>query len=195
MNTPELESKRLTLRKFTQTDLPVLFAILSDETVNTFLPWFVLKDLKETERFYNERIASEYIKENAYFYAICLKQDNVPIGYIKASIDESYDFGYALRKEFWGKGIATEAGRAVIEQLKKDSISYITATHDIKNPKSGYVMQKLGMQYKYSYVEQWQPKNIPVTFRMYQLNLDGNIDRIYKKYWEMYSKYFIEKGL
>lgn len=162
MNTPELESKKLTLRKFTQTDLPALFAIFSDETVNTFLPWIVLKDLKETERFYNERIASEYIKENAYFYAICLKQDNVPIGYIKASIDESYDFGYALRKEFWGKGIATEAGRAVIEQLKKDSIPYITATHDIKNPKSGYVMQKLGMQYKYSYVEQWQPKNIPL---------------------------------
>lgn len=195
MNTPELESKRLTLRKFTQTDLPALFAILSDETVNTFLPWFVLKDFKETERFYGERIASEYIKENAYFYAICLKQDNVPIGYIKASIDESYDFGYALRKEFWGKGIATEAGRAVIEQLKKDSIPYITATHDIKNPKSGYVMQKLGMQYKYSYVEQWQPKNIPVTFRMYQLNLDGNTDRVYKKYWEMYSKHFIEKDL
>ncbi len=195
MNTPELESKRLTLRKFTQTDLPALFAILSDETVNTFLPWIVLKDLKETERFYNERILSEYIKENAYFYAICLKQDNVPIGYIKASIDESYDFGYALRKEFWGKGIATEAGRAVIEQLKKASIPYITATHDIKNPKSGYVMQKLGLQYKYSYVEQWQPKNIPVTFRMYQLNLDGNIDRVYKKYWEMYSKHFIEKDL
>ena len=172
-----------------------MFAILSDETVNTFLPWFVLKDFKETERFYGERIASEYIKENAYFYAICLKQDNVPIGYIKASIDESYDFGYALRKEFWGKGIATEAGRAVIEQLKKDGIPYITATHDIKNPKSGYVMQKLGMQYKYSYVEQWQPKNIPVTFRMYQLNLDGNTDRVYKKYWEMYSKHFIEKEL
>lgn len=191
----ELETHRLILRKFTQADLSALLAILGDETVNTFLPWFVLKNLEETEKFFNERISNEYEKETAYFYAICLKQDNVPIGYIKTSTDKSYDFGYALRKEFWGKGIITEAGRAVIEQLQKDRVPYITATHDIKNPRSGYVMQSLGMQYKYSYVEQWQPKNIPVTFRMYQLNLDENANRVYKKYWEMYSTHFIEKDL
>ncbi|HCW81754.1 MAG TPA: GNAT family N-acetyltransferase [Clostridiales bacterium] len=195
MNTPELETNRLILRKFSQADLPALFKILGDEDANTFLPWFVLKDLKETEKFYNERIANEYRKESAYFYAVCLKQDNIPIGYIKASTEESYDFGYALRKEFWHNGFVTESGRAVIQQLKKDKIPYVTATHDIKNPRSGYVMQKLGMQYRYSYVEQWQPKNIPVTFRMYQLNLDGNTDRVYKKYWETYPTHFIEKGL
>ena len=36
------------------------------------------------------------------------------------------------------------------------------------------------MKYQYSYEEQWQPKNFLVTFRMYQLNLDGNTDRVYK---------------
>ena len=59
----------------------------------------------------------------------------------------------------------------VIDQLKKDEIPYITATHDINNPRSGEVMKKLGMKYQYSYKEQWQPKDILVTFRMYQLNL------------------------
>lgn len=54
MNTPELETNRLILRKFSQADLPALFKILGDEDANTFLPWFVLKDLKETEKFYNE---------------------------------------------------------------------------------------------------------------------------------------------
>ena len=69
---------------------------------------------------------------------------------------------------------------------------FITATHDIKNPRSGEVMKKLGMIYQYSYEEQWQPKNIPVTFRMYQLNFDGENDRVYKKYWEQYPVHFIE---
>lgn len=69
---------------------------------------------------------------------------------------------------------------------------FITATHDIKNPRSGEVMKKLGMIYQYSYEEQWQPKNIPVTFRMYQLNFDGQNDRVYKKYWEQYPVHFIE---
>ncbi|MCM1261032.1 MAG: GNAT family N-acetyltransferase [Prevotella sp.] len=195
MNTPKLETKRLILRKFTQDDLQSLFSLLNDEEVNTYLPWFVFKNLEETEIFYNESIRNEYKKKKAYFYAICLKEDNIPIGYIKVSMDDSYDFGYALRKEFWNKGFTTEAGQAVIEQLKKDNIPYITATHDIENPKSGCVMKKLGMQYKYSYIEKWQPKDILVTFRMYQLNFDGQTDRVYKKYWDMFQTHFIEEDV
>lgn len=43
------------------------------------------------------------------------------------------------------------------------------------------------------YEEKWQPKNIPVYFRMYQLNLNGNGDFVYKKYWDMHENHFIEK--
>ncbi len=49
--------------------------------------------------------------------------------------------------------------------------------------------------YQYTYREQWQPKNIPVQFRLYQLNLDGNTDRVYRKYWELYPEHHIEKNL
>ena len=55
--------------------------------------------------------------------------------------------------------------------MKKDGLPYITATHDRNNPRSGNVMQKVGMEYCYSYEEQWQPKDFPVVFRMYQLTL------------------------
>ena len=54
-------------------------------------------------------------------------------------------------------------------------------------------MQQLGMKYCYSYEEQWQPKDLWVTFRMYQLNLDGQKDRVYKKYWDLYDTHSIEK--
>ncbi|WP_275077575.1 GNAT family N-acetyltransferase [Clostridium botulinum] len=87
----------------------------------------------------------------------------------------------------------TEASKAVIEQLKKDAIPYITATHDVKNSRSGAVMKKIGMTYQYSYEEQWQPKDILVTFRMYQLNFDEQKDRVYKEYWNKYPVHFIEK--
>lgn len=125
--------------------------------------------------------------------AICLKEDNYPIGYIKVDMEEHHDFGYGLRKEFWHKGIVTEAGKAVIEQVKKDGLPYITATHDRNNPRSGGVMQNVGMKYQYSYEEQWQPKNILVTFRTYQLNLDGNESRVYKKYWDTSTVHFVEE--
>ena len=100
---------------------------------------------------------------------------------------------YGLRREFWHNGIISEACRAVIRQLKRDGFLYITATHDVNNPRSGEVMKRLGMSYKYTYEEQWQPKDILVTFRMYQLNFDGQDGRVYEGYWDQWAVHFIER--
>ena len=109
-----------------------MFFILRDEEVNRFLPWYPVKSMDETRKFYEERYAS------------------------------------------------------------KDGLPYITATHDRNNLGSGGVMQNVGMRYQYSYEEQWQPKNILVTFRMYQLNLDGKESRVYQKYRDNSAVHFIE---
>lgn len=194
MNTPTLLTERLILRKFTKTDLDSIFLIFSDKEVNTFLPWYPLTDFKDVYPFYEEHYSLKYILSQAYAYAICLKEDNIPIGYINVDMDEAHDFGYGLRKDFWNRGITSEAAHAVIEQLKNDNISYITATHDVKNPRSGNIMKKLGMKYCYSYEELWQPKNYPVIFRMYQLNLN-HTDFVYMKYWNQSKNHFIEKNL
>lgn len=195
MNTPKLETERLILRKFTHDDLHALYEIYSDRDVNKFLPWFPLENEDEAKSLFEEKYAAVYSKPQGYAYAICLRSDNYPIGYIKVDMNDSYDLGYGLRKEFWHQGIVSEAAQVLAEQLKKDGIPYITATHDVNNPHSGGVMRKIGMEYKYSYEELWQPKNFLVTFRMYQLNLDGNKDRVYKKYWNTYEKHFIEENV
>ena len=195
MNTPRLETERLILRKFTEDDLEALYYIHSDEEVNRFLPWFPLRNMEDARAFYEERFMSRYREERAYNYAVCLKDNDYPVGYVNLSMDDSYDFGYGLRREFWHRGIITEAGKAVIEQLRRAGIPYITATHDVNNPRSGSVMKCLGMKYRYSYEEQWQPKNIQVIFRMYQLNLDGNENRIYQRYWDKSEVHFIERDV
>lgn len=56
-------------------------------------------------------------------------------------------------------------------------------------------MRRLGMKYRYSYEERWQPKDLTVTFRMYQLNLDGNKDRVYRDYWDASDVHFVEKDV
>ena len=154
MNTPTLHTRRLILRKFNPDDIQALFLILKDEEANRFLPWYPVKTVEEAKKFYQERYAAKYNLPQAYAYAVCLKSDNVPMGYI---------------------------------------LPYITATHDINNPRSGNVMEACGMKYQYTYEEQWQPKNFPVFFRMYQLNFSTGKDFVYKKYWDMYPNHFIEK--
>lgn len=194
-NTPRLETERLVLRKFTEHDMAALFSILRDKDVNTYLPWFPTVSMEEAILFYRKQYAEAYEGPSGYKYAVCLKQDNVPIGYINVSLGDSHDLGYGLQKEFWHRGITAEAGRAVVQQVKKDGLPYITATHDVRNPRSGNVMKQLGMSYRYSYEEQWKPKNILVIFRMYQLNLSGQSNETYMKYWDSSSTHFIETGI
>lgn len=194
-NPPALLTPRLILRSFTEGDLEAVYAIFSDEETNRFLPWFPVKSMEEARRFYRERYAAASGREQAYAYAVCLREDNRPIGYVNVSPGEAHDLGYGLRREFWGRGIAAEAGQAVASQAQRDGLPFLTATHDRNNPASGGVMRRIGMRYQYSYEEQWQPKNIPVTFRMYQLNLDGCADRVYRGYWEASAVRFVEAGL
>ncbi|MEG0327857.1 MAG: GNAT family N-acetyltransferase [Erysipelothrix sp.] len=188
-----MKTERLVIRDFedTDTDYHALFMIMNDAEVNRYLPWYPLGSAEEALDFYAKRILARYVNNNGFYFAVCLKEDNIPIGYITVSGDDSHDFGYGLRKEYWNQGIITEASNAVIEELVHIGYRYVTATHDINNVASGKVMINLGMEYKYSYVEMWQPKNIQVTFRMYQLNFDG-VERTFDKYWNMYENHFIE---
>lgn len=181
-----IETKRLILRPFHEQDVEALFEIMKDKEVNTFLPWFPFTSLEETKAYLKEHYL-DYQGEG-YRYAICLKNDNKPIGYIHVGDGDSYDFGYGLRKEFWHQGIVSEAAQAFMEMLKTTNIPYITATHDVLNPRSGNVMKAIGMKYCYTYTEHWMPKDIIVNFRMYQMNFDGS-DMVYQKYWNMYPHY------
>lgn len=101
---------------------------------------------------------------------------------------------YALRTPFWGQGLAAEASRAAADQARQQGLPYLTATHDVENPRSGAVMRKIGMVYRYSYRELWQPKNRQVVFRLYQLNFIPPADWTWRGYWEQSPGAFVERG-
>lgn len=188
-----LTSERLTLRPFTQRDVPAILALFSDPVVNTFLPWYPLKTEAEAQTFYQERLRGPYC------WAICLQDrlrgTDVPRGYIKVKVSPQapYDLGYALGQDYWHQGLATEAGTAILAYVQQAGLPYVTATHDRHNPRSGQVLQRLGMQYCYSYREQWQPKNLSVVFRLYQLNFSAPEAFMYRGYWERYTEHWVEE--
>lgn len=164
MNTPTLKTDRPILRRFTEGDLDAFYKIYSGKAVNTCLPWLLPCSKEAAKAFYEERSAAEYARPNGYRYAVYLKSAGIPIGYIGVSTGDSHDLRYGLREEFWYRGIAREAGSSVIAQAKQDGIPYITATHDVNNPRSGAVMWALGMHYQYSCEELWQPKTCLSSF-------------------------------
>lgn len=169
-NTPLIETSRLILRRWTAGDVSALRDILSDREVNRFLPWFPIDTLSEAGTFLNERFLSYYTLPEAYRYAVCLRESDIPIGYINIACNDSRDLGYGLAKKYWNNGYMTEAAKALLERARQDKVPYITATHDILNPASGKVMKGAGMEYRYTYTETVMPKNETVTFRMYCVN-------------------------
>ena len=54
------------------------------------------------------------------------------------------ELGYWIGRQHWGKGFATEAGRALIEIAKALKLPRLEASHFLDNPASGRVLEKLG---------------------------------------------------
>ena len=192
-----LETERLVLRKLEQSDFREACKLLQDpEVMYAYEGAFSDQEVQ----VWLDKMFRRYENDGFALWAVVEKGSGELIGQCGITYQEYNggwvpEVGYLFRKEFWHKGIVTEASKALVELLKKDGIPYITATHDKNNPRSGNIMQQLGMKYCYSFKEQWQPKNILVTFRMYQLNFDGQENRIYKKYWNLYDEHFIEKDI
>jgi RimJ/RimL family protein N-acetyltransferase len=57
------------------------------------------------------------------------------------------EFGYWIARPFWGRGIATEAGRAMIAAARGSMrLERLVAGHFVDNPASGRVLAKLGFR-------------------------------------------------
>lgn len=82
--------------------------------MNRFLPWWPANTPDDARKFCKAR-QRVYAQPEGYAWAICLKQDDRPIGYIGADTQGAHDFGYGLSRAHWHKGITTEAARAAVE--------------------------------------------------------------------------------
>lgn len=54
------------------------------------------------------------------------------------------ELGYWIARAHWGKGFATEAGRALIDIARTLKLPRLEASHFLDNPASGRVLEKLG---------------------------------------------------
>ncbi|QXT35359.1 GNAT family N-acetyltransferase [Sphingomonas sanguinis] len=61
--------------------------------------------------------------------------------------DTGHELGYWLTPDAWGRGYATEAGRAVVAMARHAlPITRLNAWHFVDNPASGHVLTKLGFR-------------------------------------------------
>ncbi|MGX7894737.1 GNAT family N-acetyltransferase [Tsuneonella sp. HG222] len=58
--------------------------------------------------------------------------------------DEGAELGYWIARPYWGRGYATEAGKAVLDVARSLGIRKVLSGHFVDNPSSGRVLRKLG---------------------------------------------------
>lgn len=142
-----METERLRLRPFAADDVSSAFGWFGDPLVMRFTPSGPDKNLEQTAA----RLAG-YQRHQANHgfskWIILDKISNLPIGDSGLLLlpDHGWiDFGFRLARPFWGKGFATEAGFAwVQEAFGKLKLPLLTAIVHPENAASRRVLQKLG---------------------------------------------------
>ena len=147
-----IETPRLILRDWREEDVAPFARINSDEQV---MEYFLKKlDEEETRAFYR-RIADEFADCGWGLYAVEDKADRSFIGYVgfhrigfEVDFAPGIEIGWRLRKESWGKGLATEAAAACLEYGRDVlGLKEVYSFTSLLNKRSERVMQKIGMSF------------------------------------------------
>lgn len=157
LGTKKLQTKRLLLRPFKESDAKMMFENWAkDEDVTRYLLWFSHKELSETEEAIRSWVKL-YNEKDYYHWAIVEKESGQLIGSITLFdlhplflIGKQHrgEVGYCLGKKWWKLGYASEAAAAILEfSFIELGLKEVRARHDQRNKASGRVMQRLSMAY------------------------------------------------
>lgn len=153
LNGITLETERLILRPFYQSDLNDFYEYASVKGVGEMAGWNHHQSKEESKSILNN-----FITEDKTF-AICLKENGKVIGSIgiekyglENELTEFFDYqgreiGYVLSKEYWGKGLMPEAVKRVIDYLFMElNLDFLTCGYYDFNIQSKRVQEKCGFK-------------------------------------------------
>ena len=143
-----METNRIILRPWHESDAETLFKWASDPDVGTRAGWPPHKSVEESLEIIRT------LFNNDTTWAIVLKESGEAIGAMGYGPSCNCDLparegepliGYWMGKPYWSQGICTEALKLMIEHIKETTdIKSLISGHFIDNPASGRVMEKCG---------------------------------------------------
>ena len=147
----ELETPRLILRQWRDSDGDVIAAMNADPEVMRFFP--KTRDRAESDAMI-ERLREKWRSEGFSFAAVEVKGGGL-IGFAGLSWSDfpphlapCVEIGWRLVRDAWGQGYATEAARACLAHgFGAMGLSEVVAFSVAGNRRSRAVMERLGMTY------------------------------------------------
>ena len=146
----DLETERLRLRPLTARDVDLLVELDGDPAVMRFI-----NGGKPSTREEVERIVQQFLGHRWLAYD---KASDEFVGWfaIRPSGPKSRELGYRLRREMWGKGLATEGSQALIElAFTQLGVDRVRAETMAVNTASRRVMERCGLRYVRTFQLEW----------------------------------------
>lgn len=149
-----LETKRLILRKFEEADYERLFLLDSNQEVMKYVGMPTLSKAEESKEVV-KMIMQQYEDNGVGRLAVIEKESELLIGWSGLKLNTSevngyqnfYELGYRFLPETWGKGYATESGKASLEYGFNDlKAEIIYAYAHSENMASNHILTKLGFE-------------------------------------------------
>jgi RimJ/RimL family protein N-acetyltransferase len=145
---PTLEGERINLRWLTVADIPALFAIFGDPQVTRFWASPALRDEAAAAELLAE-IHENVRTRKGFQWGIARRADDVVIGtctlYQPDFRHQRSEIGFALARECWGQGYASEALRlALAHAFDVLGFRRIEADVDPRNDASLRALERLG---------------------------------------------------
>jgi len=164
-----IETKRLLLREMRVEDVDGMFALDSNPNVHKYLGNKPIKTKAEAHKII-ERILQQYKEHGIGRFAVIEKVTGEFIGWsgIKLNTEYNmngfskyYDIGYRLIERFWGKGYATESGKASIGYaFNTMKLPELYAVTEIGNEASHKALLKIGLCYKNNFFFEEEQMNL-----------------------------------
>ncbi|WP_264531086.1 GNAT family N-acetyltransferase [Flavobacterium sp. N502540] len=154
-----IETERLLLRELLLSDVDGMFELDSNPNVQRFVGNKPVKEIEESVAMI-EHIQEQYEAYGTGRWAVVLKETNEFLGwsgikFITTEINSHKDFyeiGYRFIEKHWGKGYATEAGKAFVDYaFNKMKVKALYAYADEGNEVSRKALEKLGFRYVNSF--------------------------------------------
>lgn len=149
---PTLKTENLILRKMSVCDYKDMYEYARQSVVTRYLLW---NEHESPDHTYNYlKAVNECYKKGDFFdWAVILKESGKMIGtcgFASFDFDNSRaEIGYVINPSYWGRGIATEAVKAVTEfAFRELGINRVEARFIEGNNASRRVMEKCSMTFE-----------------------------------------------
>lgn len=185
-----METSRLVLRAWSEIDAKALFRHAKDPMIGPPAGWPPHISVE------NSREIIRTVLSQPETYAVCLKDEDTPIGSIGLHLnghtdmtrrDDECELGYWIARPYWGQGLIPEAARALLRHAFEDlQMRAVWCGYYDGNAKSKRVQEKLGFVYHH--------KTEGIKVKLLNEVRTGHCNLLTKERWQKVTLFLAQKN-